>query len=372
MIATYLTMLAERGSHHDTLRDISTSISVAVREATDNRLQPGSSLTLTSFFEGERRHRPVRRSGDGSYDDVGRLYQQIWLDGPDAAMSLTHKMERIILLLFCDTACRPSDIWRLYRLYEGWRQQIVFFDGGVKVRFFYPKEVLPGSSRANSTGYYFSTWVTIADTFPLSISTPRCLRAFLDDTSGPEYGMQHVEELDCDAQPIAWGAKRGGKWQPCSKDSLQKIAKMGIACAGMGTMTARSLRGAAPSKVVQLCPQLKPAALALGRWTNARTFDNHYCAPVRLMTDEPIPAEISASMNLQQILRHGFTPTPPPAVSVADYMKGPEFWVGKTITRLGKIASFTDGVYEVCARRATKRLFHYELMTAVSTARSSR
>ena len=254
-------------------------------------------------------------------------------------MALGHKKERIILLLFADTACRPSDIWKQYRVFDGWQQQLVFFNGGVKVRFFYPKEVVPGSSRNNSTGYYFSSWVVVRDSTPLEISTPKCLRAFLDESSGPLFARRHVTELDCDAQPLAWAAFRHGKFQPCAKDTIRKIVKSGLRAAGMGSMTARSVRGASPSKIVQLFPELLPEALQLGRWTNNKTFNNHYQSPVNLVTREKPPQQLGESKNIQQVLRWGFTPKPPPKVSAVDYMKGPDFWVGKTLAHLGKIQS---------------------------------
>ena len=371
-MAEYLGIKSELGVHHDVLRDIGTSLSMACAEASDKRYQPGASFTVTSFFEGERRCRPVRRNNNGVYYDLAKLYQEIWLYGPDSAMALGHKKERIILLLFADTACRPSDIWRLYRLLDGWRQQIAFFDGGVKIRFFYPKEVLPGSSRDNSTGYYFSSWVVVHETTPVEISTPQCLKNFLEESSGPIFATKHVTELDCEAQPLAWAAFQKGKFQPCSKDTLRKIVKSGLQAAGMGKMTARSVRGASPSKIVQLFPDLLPEALKLGRWTDRKTFNNHYQSPVELMhiSNNKSPTQLGAYKNLQQVLRWGFTPRPPPHVSAGDYMKGPEFWLGKSFARLGKVHSFDSGIYVVKRGGKSTDLFHYELMMAISSARS--
>jgi hypothetical protein len=307
---------------------------MACATASDKKHQPGTAYSVTEFFDGERRRRPVRRKNNGVYHDVALLFQEIWSYGPDSALPLGLKMERIILLLFADTACRPSDIWRLHRTFEGWRQQIVFVPGGVKVRFFYPKEVVPGSSRDNATGYYFSSWVMVHDTMPTSISTPRCLRAFLDESSGPEFATKHIPELDSDVQPLCWAAFRKSKWQPSSIDTISKVMKNGLSYAGMGTMTPRSIRGASPSKIVQLFSDLLPEALKLGRWTNRKTFNNHYQAPVKLLSSTIPPDSIKG--NLQQILRWGFEPAPPQHVSARDFMKGPEFWVSKTIPRLDR------------------------------------
>ena len=52
-------------------------------------------------------------------------------------------------------------------------------------------------------------------------------------------------------------------------------------------------------------------------------------------------------------------------------MKGPNFWVGQSVPRLGKIYSFEGGVYLVKSRgKDDLELFHYELMDAVGKARN--
>jgi hypothetical protein len=152
------------------------------------------------------------------------------------------------------------------------------------------------------------------------------------------------------------------------------MAKSLLEEAGMGVMDTRSIRGASPSKIVQIFPDLKQDALRLGRWTNQKTFDNHYLGPMKLIDGSTPPASIKG--NLQQILRWGFKPEPPPSVSVADYMKGPSFWVGNSINHLGRIVSFDEGIYSVESAgvfhtHETTKLFHYELMAAVSTARQA-
>ena len=368
LVAEYLRIKSQAGTHHDVLRDISTSISMACVEASDGKFQPGKSYTVTSFMEGERRQRPVRRKDTGEYADMALLYQEAWLYGPDSALTLGHMKERVVMLLMADTACRPSDLSKLYRVYEGWQCQMDFVPTGVKLRFFYPKEVVPGTSRDNATGYYFSSWVMVLSTLPVEISTPECLKAFVGASSGPDFASVHVPELDVEVQPLVYAKRLKGKLQPASVDHISGIMKVALKEAGMGSMTARSVRGASPSKVVQLFPELIPEALQLGRWTNRKTFNNHYQAPVRLSTVEPPP--VSLKSNLQQILRWGFVPQPPPRISATDYMRGPDFWVGQMIPRLGKISSFDGGVYEVDGDSQLE-LYHYELMEAVSVARSS-
>jgi hypothetical protein len=102
---------------------------MACLEASDGEFQPDASFSVTTFMEGERRKRPMRRENKGIYADVALLYQEAWLYGPDEAFALGHQKEKMILLLMADTAARPSDLSRLC-------QQIVFMrDGASRLCF---------------------------------------------------------------------------------------------------------------------------------------------------------------------------------------------------------------------------------------------
>jgi hypothetical protein len=94
----------------------------------------------------------------------------------------------------------------------------------------------------------------------------------------------------------------------------------------MGSMMTAHVRGASVLKIVQLVPDLTEQALALGSWTTPHTFCNHYQAPV-LGTWPPVLNSIKH--NPQQVLRWGWTPTPPNKVSVAEYEKPPRYWLDK-------------------------------------------
>jgi hypothetical protein len=343
-------------------------MSMACKSASDGKFQPGTGFSVTAFMDGSRRQRPVGRKGDMMHDDVVGIFQQVWLYGPASALSLGHAKECAIALLTADIGCRPSDLSKLFRQYEGWQQQIVFESWGMKVRFFYPKEVVPGSSRRSATNYYFSQWVEIKNTSPIEISTPQRIKAFLDASTGPDFADQHVSELDSTVQPFAWGRRKNGVLLPASVDHISNIVKGMLRMEGMTNTTTRSVRGASPSKVVQLFPDLLPEALKLGRWTDHMTFANHYQAPVNLVSTEPPPETIKS--NVQQVLRWGFAPKPPSHVSAVDYMKGPDFWVGQTIPGFGKIHEFDEGIYKA-GRGGKNELYHYELMDAISAARAS-
>jgi hypothetical protein len=144
--------------------------------------------------------------------------------------------------------------------------------------------------------------------------------------------------------------------------------------AGMEDMTTKSVRGASPSKVVQLFPDLLPEALKLGRWTNKKTFCSHYQAPVNLLQSPP-PAE-SLKQNVQQLLRHGFEPTPPPEVTAEEYMEPPQSWVHRRMINLSLpsdflyVKSFNEGIYEVDVAGQLQELYHYEWMQILSEFRS--
>ncbi len=71
-------------------------------------------------------------------------------------------------------------------------------------------------------------------------------------------------------------------------------------------------------------------------------------------------------MHGQQLLRWGWSPTPPLGVTVAEYDEAAPDWVGRSIPRLGRITTFDDGRYAVAKRHPT----HSELMRLISTARA--
>jgi hypothetical protein len=174
-----------------------------------------------------------------------------------------------------EMACRPSDLTKVFRTFDGWRQQIVFKTDRVRIRFLFPKEVDPGSSRKGSTAFYFSSWVDVRCTTPKSISFPELLRECMDMSSGSEFVVEELPLLNCSAQALFFGQKKNGKFQVASVDHVSNMTKSLLQETGMGAMDARIIRGASPSKIVYLCPDLKEAALRLGRWTNQKTFENH-------------------------------------------------------------------------------------------------
>jgi hypothetical protein len=143
----------------------------------------------------------------------------------------------------------------------------------------------------------------------------------------------------------------------------------------MQDVTMKSIRGASPSKIVQLFPDLLPEALKLGRWTKKKTFCSHCQAPVDLLQGPPPPVVLK--QNLQQLLRHGFEPTPPPHVSSVDNLKPPpECWIAFRFVNLRdkgdffKVLSFEEGIYVVDVAGTNKGLCHHEWMGALSEFRA--
>jgi hypothetical protein len=151
-----------------------------------------------------------------------------------------------------------------------------------------------------------------------------------------------------------------------SVDYISHIVRDAIVRMGMGNMQTAHIRGASTSKVVQLVPTAEAAIMKLGRWTTPYTFRNHYQAPVR-GTWEEFPEHLQ--QNTQMILRWGFKKTPPKGVSAADYVKGPQFWVGKFIRNLGNIVAYDldTGLYKV--ENPSEEYLHWTLMLAISEAR---
>jgi len=368
VLCDFLLHLKQQGVHYDVIRYASSSISMACAIATDGKVQQGNSLSVKALLKGFRIHKPIKLKGTkGNYSDVVLLYEEAWLYGPTSALTLGHKRERAVLLLAADTACRPIDVCKLFRVFDGTQRQIVYTDFGMRVRFFWPKEADPGSARQNTTNYYFSKWVEVHNTVPSVISTPAVLRDFIDHSSGPGFAKEEIPELQAFAQPLVYAAQKNGIWQPAKVDTIANLIKTGMKNAGMANMTARSLRGASPSKIHQLFPGLLQPALDLGRWTTPKTFlDSNRC-PVNVRSQERPPD--SLKNNPQQILRWGFTPQPPPRITAEEYQLPPTYWLQQPFPSLGKVMEFGGGVYKLKLGRKTSSMYHYELMARVSDSR---
>jgi hypothetical protein len=366
-LVNFLQRMSVSGATYASIKDASASISMACREATDGDVALGDRESVKRFLKSIRIHEPVGRRKQlvPDYHDVSALYQEAWAFGPNDGLCEGHLKEKLILLLMVDTAARPSDIHRLYRTMTGRHSQIRFEGRDLFVRYFWSKEVDPGSSRSNSTNTYFSKWVKIHGTVPRSTDTVETMRAFLQRTSDPElYATVHIPELQLHSQPLIYARFEHGKLQHSSVDHISNIVKRAIKDKQMGNMMTAHVRGASVSKIVQLVPDLTEQALALGRWTTPHTFRNHYQAPV-MGTWAQVPNSIKH--NPQQVLRWGWTPTPPDKVSVAEYEKTPRYWVGRTIPFCGKVDSFDNGDYMIkgCSYK------HWELMQLISEKRST-
>jgi hypothetical protein len=299
------------------------------------------------------------------YPDIARLIQMAWEFGPNGYISLEQLKRKLVILLLVDTAARPSDIWRLNCTLIGKYRQIEFVgENDVRIRYYWPKEVDPFSSRTNATNTWFSQWVLIRGTVPASTDTVSCLREFMQRSSDPEqFTPVYIAQIATAVQPLIFAKTKAGLRTKCSVDHISNIAKKAIAAAGIPTMKPRHIRGASTSKIVLLSPEATAVAMGLGRWTTAKTFLQHYNAPIDLMTMTPRPDSIS--LHGQQLLRWGWTPTPPLLVTAEEYDEPFTFWVGKSIPRLGRISKFDNGKYTIKQKQVT----HGELMGLLSTAR---
>ena len=169
-----------------------------------------------------------------------------------------------------DTAARPSDIHRLFRTMQGRNSQIRFEANDMFIRYFWSKEVDPGSSRSNSTNIFFSKWVKIHGTVPRSTDTVETMKTYLRWTADPElYASVFIPELQISSQPLVYARFQHGKLQQASVDHMSNIVRRAIKDRQMGRMMTAHIRGASVSKIVQLVPALTDQALALGTMDDA-------------------------------------------------------------------------------------------------------
>jgi hypothetical protein len=195
----FLRQMQEEGSNHGSIKDASASISTAISQATDGAISIGKKESVIAFLKSVRIHQPVgprRRRIPHGYGDVARLYEEAWSFGPNDALCNRHLQDKLVLLLMLDTAARPSDLQNLYRVTEGAQRQILFNGKDMQVRYFYSKEVDPGSATQNSSNTYFSSWVPVFGTTPVEINTVEVMKDFLRRTTNSQiYQQVRVPQL---------------------------------------------------------------------------------------------------------------------------------------------------------------------------------
>jgi hypothetical protein len=194
------------------------------------------------------------------------LLQGACLHGHDEASCLGHLKGKLILALAVDAGARPSDLQRLFRIRSGHNCQIKFtyVDEGyshkekMELRYFWPKEVDPFSSRSNSTSVWFSSWVPVWCSKPSAVCSHCIMKFFLEVASDPnDFASVLIPELEVSAQPLFWARERQGKLQQASVDHISNVVSSGLKAAGLDHMSCQSVRGAATSKIAQCAPSLR-------------------------------------------------------------------------------------------------------------------
>jgi hypothetical protein len=354
------------GKSYAFIKEAAGSVSMAVFEGSDGAIHLGKQTSMVKFLKSVRLKQPVgpRKASVPEYFDVALLFGEAWKFGPNKSLCLGHLKEKLLVLLLVDTAARPSDVARIYRIMSGRHAQIVFEGRDMRLRYFWPKEVDPGSSRKNATNIYFSTWVKVCGSTPDSIDTVACMREFLARSSDATlYANTYIAQLAGEFQPLIYARLKDGKLQKSSVDHISNVVQAAMDRCQMGAMKTAHLRGASTSKIVQLVPMALPRALEMGRWTSETMFRQHYCAPVMGSWD-PVPAKYHS--NCQQVLRWGFQPDPPPGISTKEYYHDPSVWVGKSLQGNEKVLGFSDGTYESSTGNS---YCHWDLMEAISSSR---
>jgi len=365
----YLQHLHLEGKSVSVLAHARSAVSATVSIATDGKVALGESPNVKRFMAGLKQKAPVgpKKLAVPSYHNVALLYSLVWLYGPNEALSDGLLKEKLVTLLLVDGAMRPSDLHRINRSKSGRHRQIEIDRTGMSLRYWWPKEVVPGSNRRNSTNTWFSKWVRIQRTKPTILCSVQTMEDFLRRTSDPcVFATRYLVQIQSHVQPLVWGLSRGGMLLPGSVDHVSNIVQANMDLAAMGKMTPAHIRGASTSKITDLVPALREAAMELGRWTTVHTFDNHYHAPM-LTTPREVPAAMRS--NPQQVLCWGWKAKPPRGVSTSEYERPPDYWVGKTFPS-GKIVSFDGGTYSVRKSRGISwASTHEELMIWVGSSR---
>jgi hypothetical protein len=267
-LVSFLQYERDAGASFATLKDASASVSMTCREASDGAITLGDRDSVKRFLKSVRIHDPIgrRKQAVPSYHDVASLFQEAWAFGSDEGLCEGHLKEKLVILLMVDMAARPSDIHRLFRTMTGRNAQIRFEGNDMPIRYFWSKEVDPGSSRTNSTNTYFSSLVTVHGTVPRCTDTVETMKTFLRRTSDPTlYATVNIPELQLASQPLVYVRLERGMLQHASVDHISNIVKHAIKDRQMGNMMTAHIRGASVSKIVQLVPELIDQALALGR-----------------------------------------------------------------------------------------------------------
>jgi hypothetical protein len=120
----------KNGASHATIKEASSSISMACFEATDGAVHLGKKHSVKSFLQSVRIRAPVgpKKKRAEQYHDVAVMIQEAWQYGPNAALGLGFLKEKLIILLMVDCAARPSDLGCIYRILEG-RHAMIRFEG---------------------------------------------------------------------------------------------------------------------------------------------------------------------------------------------------------------------------------------------------
>jgi hypothetical protein len=213
----------ERRASHPSLKDASASVSIACAQASDGQVQLGAQDSVIKYLKYVKQNEVPTATRMVIYPDVAKLIQIAWEFGPNDNLGLE----------------ALKHIWRLYRTAYGKYRQIEFV-GHIQIRYYWPKEVDPFSSRTNATNTWFSQWVVIKGTTPPSTDTVACLREFLARSTDPElFASDYIAQLGSSAQPLIFARSKDGRRQRCSVDHISVIIKRALASAKISTMKPR-------------------------------------------------------------------------------------------------------------------------------------
>ena len=160
-------------------------------------------------MDGLRSNQPVRvsKKKQQPYVDPAVILQELYTWGPNSLLTDHELAEKAATLMFIDLAPRPSDVVSVFRIeepsrFKSMRTVAVGGEEYRELRYFWPKEVRPRSSRRNSTSTFFSRWVRFDKTQPELLDLSTTITDYMARTTGEEYSLATIDQLLVNDSPL--------------------------------------------------------------------------------------------------------------------------------------------------------------------------
>ena len=340
-----------------------TSLSTAFAFSTAGERDLAKEYLVRAHMDGLKVTEPLKvlKKHRQKYVDPALVLEYLFTLGPNGCLTTERLAKKFATLSFIDLAARPSDLASLLRISVPAAfktMKSVSLDGNevLQLRYFWPKEVRPRSSRKNSTGTFFSTWVNVHNTTPSSLDWRATMVNYMTRTTGHLFQTKPIAELLTDgaptnALPMFYITRLNPKtrgYTSASSDTLSNWCQSMMSEAGVDINVHETyeFRASSTSKIMQLAPQLKQQALDIGRWTTDVTHKKHYHGEIEYLGDPG--SFVLDNKTPQQILRYGAVWRIPELVSQREFKNDdPNYWVDRQVSKQfqegwfdGKVVNF--------------------------------